>query len=138
MEMPCIIRVCMPVFSASMRSVTWVVAMKGSPGTKSTVFPVSVALSICFPFSSSSVCRVIWCIFLLQSSSRWCMLKLGMRLVYVSINMVLAVLSSSKPFRVMPYSSFKPSPTKTSSFIPVSRDILGLKIKRFVSFWFFV
>ena len=48
------------------------------------------------------------------------MLKSGIRLVYVSINTVLAVLISSKPFRVMPYSSFKPKPTKTSSFIIVS------------------
>jgi hypothetical protein len=41
---------------------------------------------------------------------------------------VLAVFISSKPFRVMPYSSFKPNPIKTSSFIIVSsEDILGFE-----------
>ena len=42
-DMPCIIRVGMPIFWASIRRVMWVVAMKGSPGTRNIVFPVWAA-----------------------------------------------------------------------------------------------
>jgi len=116
-EVPCIILVWMPSFSASIRNVTCVVAINGSPGTRSMVLSVSAAVSICLPFSSSRVCRVIVWIFLLHIFSKFCMLKFGIWLVYVSINTFVAVFISSKPFRVMPYSSFNPNPIKTSSFI---------------------
>ena len=42
-DVPWTIRVCMSCFSASIRSVTCVVAMKGSPGTRNTVLPTFAA-----------------------------------------------------------------------------------------------
>lgn len=45
-DMPWIMRVFMPFFSASMRKVICVVAIKGSPGTRKTVFPFSAVWRI--------------------------------------------------------------------------------------------
>lgn len=67
------------------------------------------------------------CIFLLQSVSKCCMLKFGIWLVYVSINTVWAVFISSKPLSVRPYSSFKPKPIKTSSFITLQQGYFGFR-----------
>ncbi len=125
-DAPWTMRVFTPCFSASILSVTWVVAMKGSPGTRNTVLPFWAACRIAAPFSSSSSRLETNWTCLPHKASKRCRLKSGMRLVYVSMKTVSAVLVSSKPLTLMPFSSFNPKPTKTSSFKLSPAKLMGV------------
>jgi hypothetical protein len=92
------------------------VAMNGSPGIRKTALPFSAASRMILPFSSSSSRLEIMCTCLPHRLWKRSSEKLGNKLVYNSMNTASADLVSSKPFKLMPFSSFNPKPTKTSSF----------------------